>query len=384
MNNKKAVARVIEVLFLLAIVLLVVGQVLGQPLLLGFVETGSMQPTMAPEDGFIAVPPALAGPPEEGDVITFRAEEINGGGLVTHRVVRTTQSGYVTKGDNNNAPDQQVGEPPVKRPQVVAHAAQVNGEVLVIPQLGMVVTGGQAALETVNLVLERLFGIGARITLNRLPYVVFAFSILAYGVSTWREKNEHSPSRERRRDTGTDARFLVAVMMGFLVITATGAMVFPSGDHQYSLVATTSPPDGDSSDIVALGEETTRSYEIGNGGLIPTMVYLEPGSNGVAIDRQEFYLKNGERTMTEVTLKAPPETGYYRYYVSERRYLAVLPQSTIRTLYEVHPWLPIAAIDAVIAVPFYLFGVTLVGTGRIRRRERDGPSKLSRLVNRYT
>lgn len=384
MKYIKTLVRVIEVLLVLLIVLLFVGQAFGQPLLLGFVETGSMQPTVDPGDGFVAVPPALAGSPQEGDVITFRAEEVDGGGLVTHRVQNVTQSGYITRGDNNNATDQQVGEPPVKRAQVVAHAAQVNGEVVVIPRLRVVVTGSQAALESVNLVLERLFGIGARITPDRLPYVLFAFSILVYAVSTWRESSNRGRSRDRSRDTGTDARFLVLIMVGFIVITATGVMMLSSGAQQYSLIATQTPPEGDSPSIVALGEETTRSHEVGNVGLVPMVVYLERGSEGVAIDRQEFYLNRGERTTTELTLQAPPETGYHRYYVSEHRYLALLPQSTIRALYGIHPWLPIIVIDAVLAVPFYVLGVALGGTGRLRKRERDSPSSVGRFLNRYT
>ncbi|MFC7138101.1 S26 family signal peptidase [Halobaculum litoreum] len=64
-----------------------VGQALGQPVLVSYVETGSMAPTLAPGDGFVAVPAAVAGQVEAGDVVTFRAESVGGGGLTTHRVV---------------------------------------------------------------------------------------------------------------------------------------------------------------------------------------------------------------------------------------------------------------------------------------------------------
>jgi signal peptidase len=42
-----------------------------------------MQPTLDTGDGFVAIPEAVAGEIEEGDVITFRAEELQGGGLTT-------------------------------------------------------------------------------------------------------------------------------------------------------------------------------------------------------------------------------------------------------------------------------------------------------------
>ncbi|RLM60020.1 S26 family signal peptidase, partial [Halorubrum sp. Atlit-26R] len=55
---------------------MLVGQQLGQPIVLGFVLTGSMNAepaNMAPGDGFVAVPPSIAGDIEEGDVVTFEA-----------------------------------------------------------------------------------------------------------------------------------------------------------------------------------------------------------------------------------------------------------------------------------------------------------------------
>jgi signal peptidase len=86
-----------------------------------------------------------------------------------------------------------------------------------------------------------------------------------------------------------------------------------------------------------------------------------------------------------VTLTAPPKTGYYRRFVVEHRYLAVLPTDTIRTLHTVHPWLPVVVIDALVGVPFYLLGVALVGTGRVRRRTRDvdWTSRLRGRIRRY-
>jgi signal peptidase len=57
----------------------------------------------------------------------------------------------------------------------------------------------------------------------------------------------------------------------------------------------------------------------------------------------------------------------------------------IDACYRVHPWLPIFVVDAVIGVPFYLFGMSLVGSGRLRSRSRsrDGVSTLRRLLRRY-
>lgn len=71
-------------------------------------------------------------------------------------------------------------------------------------------------------------------------------------------------------------------------------------------------------------------------------------------------------------------------YVVEHRYLLVLPEPAIRALYEIHPWLPIVAIDGVLGGSFYLLGRCGIGTGRIRSTSRDRPGHLRRLLSRFT
>jgi signal peptidase len=87
-----------------------------------------------------------------------------------------------------------------------------------------------------------------------------------------------------------------------------------------------------------------------------------------------------------VTLSAPPETGAYRRFLVEHRYLAIIPTDTIDTLYEIHPWTPIIVIDSLLGIPFYLLSIMLIGGGRIRTRSRsrDSVSSLTRLLNRFS
>ena len=72
-----------------------------------------------------------------------------------------------------------------------------------------------------------------------------------------------------------------------------------------------------------------------------------------------------------VTLHAPDRPGYYRRFVAQHRYLAILPEPAIHALYQFHPWVPIVVIDALVGIPFYVFGIAVLGTGRVRNRSRD-------------
>ncbi|MDR9380589.1 MAG: signal peptidase I, partial [Natronomonas sp.] len=138
MKLRSSVSTAGTFLFVAAVMAMLVGQQLGQPILLGFVVTGSMSPTLEAGDGFVAIPPALAGDVEQGDVITFDARELEGGGLTTHRVVEETDEGYITRGDANPFTDQDGPEPPVQESQIAAVAWRFGGDLVVVPHLGTV------------------------------------------------------------------------------------------------------------------------------------------------------------------------------------------------------------------------------------------------------
>ncbi len=85
-------------LFVAVVVLsLVVGQALGTPVGVSYVETGSTGPTLKLDDGFVAIPSQVAGPVEKGDVTLFRGKGIQGGDLTPSRVVEQAEHGYVRR-----------------------------------------------------------------------------------------------------------------------------------------------------------------------------------------------------------------------------------------------------------------------------------------------
>lgn len=353
----------------LIVISLVLGSALGQPILLSYVETGSMSPTLDPGDGFVAIPTQLSGPIQDGDVVVFEAEEIQGGGLTTHRVVRETGQGYITRGDANPFTDQDSNEPPVKRAQITAKALQISGEVVVIPYLGTVIEGIQSVLETTQRHFSSLLGTSAFVGARGLAYLLFATSLLWYAVGEWRRQNTKRRTRETNRLTGIDSRLVVGAFAALLVFGATAAMVGPAGNQEYGVVS--AEFESDKPTVIPTGESNDVAYPVGNSGILPVFVYLEPASDGVDIRPHETRIQSNSVVNATVTLDAPSETGYYRRFVTEHRYLAILPQSIIRALYQFHPWAPVVVIDALIGIPFYLVGITLSGSGRVRNRSRD-------------
>lgn len=93
----------------------------------GLVTSGSMQPAIPQDSLFVA----FDADPEVGDVVVY---ETPGGVEAAHRVVdRTDEGQLVTKGDANDATDQEQGIPPVD-PDEAHVIPEVGGQPLAVSQ----------------------------------------------------------------------------------------------------------------------------------------------------------------------------------------------------------------------------------------------------------
>jgi len=378
MALRKWIRYAVEGAVLFVVFTLVAGSVLGQPVLLSYVETGSMSPTLEQGDGFVAVPIQVAGSVTEGDVIVFEAEEIQGGGLTTHRVVETADNGYVTKGDANPFSDQTTGEPSVKRPQIVAKALRVNGQVVVIPHLGTAFESVRTLLKTVQRRIAVLLGTRSLLGVQGVAYLFFAVTFLWYAIGILRSGDSKTRDRNRSRENGTNVRYVIALFAVVLVLASTVSMA--GSTQRFEVVSSDSNAPG--LRVIPTGESESAAYRVRNNGLLPVVTYFEPASDGINVHPRRKQTAPRSSTSVMLTLSAPPENGLYRRFLVEHRYFAILPSGVIHELYTLHPWAPIVAIDALIGVPFYLVGVALAGGGRLRDRSRDRDHSLTARLRR--
>lgn len=363
--TKLAQAGIAVPLFLILLVT-IAGGALGQPAGLVFVETGSMSPELEPGSGYIAMPTAITGPPEQGDVILFDAVNINDGELVTHRVEAETEAGYITKGDNNPFTDQDSDEPPVQEAQIQAKALAVGGDVVDIPSLGVVVTSTNSIVEGLQQQLAIVLGTRLVLGTQGMAYILLGFGILSYTVSILAERsNTSGQSRQVKRETGLlSSRNVIVSLTVILVVVLSASMLLPSGTYSFQFVSSQSDAPG--SDIIGVGETENTTFEIPSNGAMPVVAIIEPSSGNVTINQSVVFVPSGETKRVIVSLNAPSETGSYTQSISERRYLAFLPTPTIHLLYTVHPWLPIVAINSVMGLLFAGFAVLIVGIDPIR------------------
>lgn len=375
-----------SVLFIAVVILLfvvLVGQQFGQPLGFGYVVSGSMEPTLEAGDGFVAVPPVLAGGLSEGDVVTFEARELQGGGLTTHRIVDETAEGYITRGDANPFTDQDGPEPPVQETQIVAVALQVDGSVVVIPELGTAALAVQSVFEVGLGAVGRLPG-GEQIADGNIGTVMVMLGggLLLYSVvAEVRAGRRTSRSRSRSRGGALRASLVLLVILGLVLVPATAAMVVPSGTNDLTIVSSETA----SSDptVIERGGSQIINYTITNDGFVPQVAIIEPASSGVTVSDTTHVVRRGETATTTAVLSAPSETGVYYRAIAERQYLGILPVGLIALLHAIHPVVAIVVIDLVIAGIVSVVFAFSVGFRPLRFRDTGRDLSVGDRVRRF-
>ncbi|XGI84513.1 signal peptidase I [Halorutilales archaeon Cl-col2-1] len=366
---RQAALRLTQYLVALLVVASVVGSGVGQPVVVGYVSTDSMEPELEPGDGFVAVPSFLT-QVDEGDVVVYENPETSS--LTTHRVVRRTNEGYITKGDANPFTDQDRGIQPVTRDQIVATPLQLGGDVVRIPHIGDVSRVIQWIFGSVGEGLSSALGMGVNVT--DIAYTVLGVSGVGYVYETLRSRHgsgrrELLAEKERRQRILTEPAVSPQVVrlagVGLVVVSAAVAMYVPSGSHTVGVVSAEFESDADF--VVETGETEAFGYTVSNSGYLPVVSYTETQSTVVNIRPRRVYVSGKDSSEITVEVEAPDETGYYPSEITERRYIALIPAGAIDTLHRLHPWLPYVAVLSLLGVTTYGVGLVVVRGSRAER-----------------
>ncbi len=368
--------RLLVVAAVVSCLILVAGNVLGVPLLLGFVETGSMEPTIRTGDGFVALPTAVVDSPSAGDVVVFDAKELEGGGLTTHRIVEETAEGYVTQGDANPATDQEGREPPVSESQIVAVAWQPTGEVVTVPQLGTAAMGIQSTLSRAGTQLSSRLGLGSAGPASGPPLLLIAgigLIILSF-VLEWRAADSRDRSRSKTVRINPQT---VLLAIGLIVCLATfGAMSSMATTAEVSIIS--AEYDSERPDVVPTGETESQPYTIANGGLLPVVSVLDSRDDAVETPDGPTVVSGGSSEAIDVSITAPTATGYYNHELTEYRYFGVLPPQLIVLLHALHPGAAMAAVTLTIGMIVLVPLVVLCAASTVRTRSRNRTARPER------
>lgn len=365
MDVSTVVQRSITAVLVLVALALVVGELLGQPLLLGYVATGSMEPTLAVGDGFIAVPTVLAGDIGPNDVITYDAQSLDGGGTTTHRVVGERAEGYITQGDANPFTDQDAGEPLVSNAQIHAVVLQLNGEVVVLPSLGTGATIIQNGIRSVT----ALFGVGAA---GQIGVVTTGFGVilisgtLIYGFVTADRRRQ--TTRSTSRSDVMSGWLVVVGLIVILMLPLMTTMMVPTETTTNRLLSMDASIETQSGQITA-GETETFPFTVSNSQYIPKVVIVEPASSGIDIINSPVVVSHRESEQVQFSVTAPIETGVFARSYAQYHYLYVLPIPVIGLLHAIHPYVAMMTISVLLTTPVVGLYILLVGIRPISLRK---------------
>lgn len=309
----------------------------GFPVQLSYVTSDSMEPTLETNDGFLVVSSDAV---ETGDIVTFWSDARDG--YVTHRVVGETESGYLTKGDDNPSTDQAGGHPPVSRTDVVGEVATIRGEPVVVPGFGLLVS-----------------------TLRGLSSALLVGVTLLLLLVSVRE----SGRTERPARSVLTVRSVLRPVFVASLVSAIALMYVGGAVHDFTYVAVASSSAGPNTLTVGEAETTTMVVNRSAPPFTRTVVSAE---NMAVANRTE----NASSITVAARIPPPESTGRYPTSLRVHTYPAVLPTAVLRALHGVHPLVAGSAVSIVVFLPMYLLSV-LLWDGRTPIR----PSR-SRVVHR--
>ncbi len=351
---KKLIENIVVFIAIMFLITSVMGFVLDRPVLISYAYSKSMTPTIDKGDLFFINPLSKGG--EVGDIIVFHRRD----GWTVHRIFAVTDRGYITKGDNNVATDQQNGAyPPVKREDVI-------GKVMVVGGHPLVIRGGGAIIESARSKLTNIYAVAVILLLG-------AFLTFSGG-----DKNRRNGRKKRFLKVSMRTAYAVVavgIMAGFIFMTVAswGTLTFT-----YSSTLAGGQMEG----WYLPGSTFEKNLSIENRAIYPFHYFIGAKGSRVTILNGEQFRIDGKGSH-EILMKVsvPEDTRIYREEIAVRSYPAILPGRLVAAMYNINPYLPLVPytleLAAILLVFYYLADIGQGEAIRIRIRRRSLLSKIA-------
>ncbi|MFB6120471.1 MAG: signal peptidase I [Halobacteriaceae archaeon] len=303
----------------------------GAPVQVSYVFSDSMSPTIETNDAFLVVDSDGV---ETGDVITFWDAQRET--YVTHRVVGTSEAGFITKGDNNPTTDQAAGRAPVRQSDVVGEVVTYGGAPLTVPGYGAAVIAIQE-----HRLLTLLVAGGAMLLTSLRP-----------------GDRDARPSRSVQR-----VRHVVRPLFAASAASVVAVVLLTAISQQFVFVAVATPSAAPNTLTVGEPQETTLTVERSASPFTRSVV----GAHGMTVTNQS---RNASAVSVTARIPPPESTGRHATRLTVHQYPAVAPTWLLRTLHGVHPAVPAVLTTLLVLAPLYLAVELLID---VRATDRSAP-----------
>ncbi len=354
--------RAVEYLLLSFVSVIVVGSLAGalldRPVFVSYAYSGSMTPTISKGDVFFINP--LSRNPEVGDIVVFNA----GGTWTVHRIVGVVEDGYITKGDNNVATDQQSKKiPPISRSQIGGKVITFQGKPIVIRGAGTYIQNSLSG-RTKMLVAGVLIILGA-------------LAITGDSKKGIRKKKKSKVMIVKFKTLYVLASALLLVMVATSMFVSW--QVFPIN---YAVTSAGGTREG----WYLPGEVFTQEIAVKNLNFYPMFYYVSAPRPVTKISEDSFQLTGKGEKKVLITIKSPEETSVYSTKVTVNSYLPLLPRSATTYLYRINPIMPVFGIlleiSLFLGILYMVSGIGNEDIVKIRTRKSSLVGQIKREVFR--
>lgn len=313
------------------------------PVNLAFVQSDSMAPEIETGDMFFVQSSESY---EVGDIIVFESSAESDETIITHRIIEENQDGFITRGDNNDATDQDLGNAPVSNQQIIGKVVETGDSAVTVPELGFV-------SEIINRYQIQLLG--------GVFALLFVETIGLYSFSSDRNKNRSNPENNIKR---YPSPIKVTIVLSIVLIAVWSGLIYLSAEP---ILSENIQIGDEETDDISTGEKnvSTVNYSVSSRLPVNNQAYIVGNGDVLSVDK----LPNGDTSIEYVT--GPyDEPGLENFQVLAYSYPTLLPSFLITYLHNIHPILACVGTSSVISMPIILVVFVLFDNSPIRvRRE---------------
>jgi signal peptidase len=341
----KLISRFIN-LFLYAIIAVTLIAALGsvifkQPLLISVVRSNSMFPLMERGDLVFIERIAAKDTVRAGDIVVFKTDigDYSKVGWIIHRIVDgNDQDGYITKGDNNQVTDQEMGgAPPIKKEWMASRAITIGDHPLKVNWLGFLPRWAE--------------------NMQKGPYVLPGFAVLlaaVIGLVEWLRSKKRKLRKKGRLDVQAIYFFsgiTVSVLICATMISASQYVniVYEVTDTDQGVI------EGSRVGIMKIGDEIELPLvELNNRGFFPLFVSTVTNDSQLSFSDEKIKLQLGQQVKTRFQVHAH-KTGKYKSFVRVAIFYPILPSELIHRLNQINYPLALAAVSIIPGLPLMIY-----------------------------
>lgn len=304
-------------------VAILLGGLLGRPVLVAAVPTTSMTPVLRPGD-LIPILPEWGAEPEVGQIIVFKTP--SDPTWIVHRIIGgDSETGFITKGDANPVQDPH----PVFPKDIAGFVPQVGSTALHVPGLGSLSLGRTPLSNPIFAAVALV--VGVFLLVSDLSSELFRLRLRR--LTRWRPKRKH-----REPNDSLYIYFALAALV-FVATSLTTHSLSTEQSVRFTVVRSKNSLVTDPR-LSILGSPYSDSVTLENPSFIPVIVGLSSTDPDIVWEPNWLFLRPKSRQTIQLTRKSQV-LGEHVAKLRQAVYLPLLPTAAIRYLAAINWSLPL-------------------------------------------